>query len=248
VKLDPSKNPKWLDMTEFNSGSIGRCIYELDGDRLTLASGGRPEVRPAEFTTEEDNLPLVVVHFRREKLPPAAGEKALLGSWAGEASAVQEKIDGPWKHSAAPLVEVYDGFLFVFPSDRGNAGQWFGGKYTVDTTKNPKWIDLEYTSAPDSKPTKLYGCYEVRDGQLRLAFGTTGKRTVRPLEFHPAPDVMFFEAKATKEPLLPIEKVIRQEVPAPKIKRQELPNPNIERTPTVLGLPESAPMPRPKKP
>ena len=33
------------------------------------------KARPAEFSTEEDS-PLVILEFRREKLPPAMGEKA----------------------------------------------------------------------------------------------------------------------------------------------------------------------------
>src|SRR5581483_10946240 len=78
--IDPSKNPKWLDMGEFVPGTPAdlnnKCIYELDGDslKICMCAADNP-TRPAEFTTDDDS-PLMVMHLHREKMPPAAGEKA----------------------------------------------------------------------------------------------------------------------------------------------------------------------------
>ena len=222
VKLDPTKNPKWLDMGEFKPGAPAnlnnKCIYELDGDslKICMCAADNP-TRPAEFNTDQDSA-LIVMHLRREKMPPAAGEKALVGSWVGEASAVQEEIHGKWKHTPAPRVEILDGYLFAFnPGDKAG-GQWAGGRYTLDPTKNPKWIDVELVAPTNDKMTKLYGCYEVADGQLKLALGTTGKRTTRPLEFQPSIDVMFFDLKLAKEALGPTPIAVDSAVPAPKPK------------------------------
>ena len=243
AKLDPSKNPKWIDITDRAGGGESRCIYELDGDKLRICMGaGNGEARPAEFNTEDDT-PLMVMHFRREKLPPAAGEKALVGSWENpfERIGVEEG-----KNVRTPIqrVEILDGYLFAFIKD-DNGGSWFGGKYTLDATKNPQWIDLDLVGPMpgNEKVAKLYGCYEVADGHLKLAFGTTGKRAVRPLELKADKDVLFFDVKATKEPLRPVEKVIRDAVPAPKPKdlAKSPPQP-----PPTLRAPDSLPAPRSK--
>ena len=45
--------------------------------------GGTKDPRPAEFGAEDDTRYLVF-EFRREKLPPAAGDKALVGSWSSD--------------------------------------------------------------------------------------------------------------------------------------------------------------------
>ncbi len=164
------------------------------------------------------------MHFRREKLPPAAGDKALVGSWVqpGERIGVEE---GKTIHKPAQRVEIFDGYLFAH-SDTSDK-EWIGGKYTVDTTKNPKWIDVELVGGihGDKELTKLHGCYEVADGQLKIAFGTTGKRVLRPLELKPSgPDqVLFFDVKATKEPLIATEKVLREDVSAQQPKTNPKP-------------------------
>jgi uncharacterized protein (TIGR03067 family) len=199
VKLDPSKNPKWLDII-LSPSDVNRCIYEFDGEKLRICvSGGDGAPRPAEFDTEGDS-PVVVMQFRREKLPPEPGDKALVGSWENpfERLGVDEG-----KNLRTPIqrVEILDGYLFALPDGGVPNPTWIGGKYTVDTTKNPKWIDVELVAPLGEKVAKLYGCYEVADGRLKLALGTTGQRVLRPLELKADKDVLFFDVPATKEPL-----------------------------------------------
>jgi RNA polymerase sigma factor (sigma-70 family) len=222
AKIDASKNPKWVDLTNLASspGDTTRCIYELDGDKLRVCMvEGDEKTRPAEFATDEG---VGVMHFRREKLPPAAGEKALVGSWEGMGIHKVVTKDGITAIGPAPRVEILDGFLFAYLPDRPLSEQWVGGKYTVDTTKNPKWIDVDLVCTFGGV-TKLYGCYELEKGRLRLALGT--KRATRPLEFAEAPGVIFLALGPTKEPLGPTEKVVREEVPAPRPKDAVKPNP-----------------------
>ena len=189
VKIDQTKNPKWIDMQSLAPPRRGpRCIYELSADRFRLCGVASSERRPAEFATEEE---VVVMEYRREKMPPAAGDKALVGSWG---TAVFEGDKRP-----ATRVEIYDGFLFAFFPDNSTPGSgdwskdWVGGRYTVDQTKNPKWIDIELFGRlnDESSVTKLYGCYETAEGGLALALGTTGKRSLRPLEFKEGNDVLY---------------------------------------------------------
>jgi RNA polymerase sigma factor (sigma-70 family) len=188
VNLDSTKNPKWLDMIDpKDTNKPARCIYEHDGDKLRIATGNGADVpRPAEFTADEEAR-VTVMHFRREKLPPA-GDPALVGSWVGGTAT----LEGGSQRKPTQQAEVIGGYIFVFSSEKGRGNDWIGGKYTVDTTKNPKWIDVDLVStAKDEKVTKLYGCYEVADGHLKMALGV--KRVTRPLEFKDADSVLHLD-------------------------------------------------------
>ncbi|VTR95349.1 sigma-70 family rna polymerase sigma factor : RNA polymerase sigma factor, sigma-70 family OS=Singulisphaera acidiphila (strain ATCC BAA-1392 / DSM 18658 / VKM B-2454 / MOB10) GN=Sinac_7487 PE=4 SV=1: Sigma70_r2: Sigma70_r4_2 [Gemmata massiliana] len=193
--IDETKNPKWLDLRVWpvtSHGSHWRCIYELDGDvlRICMCAGDHTSTRPAEFEADPGTS-LMVMTFRRGKLPPAVGEKSLVGSWIGEPPAGDSS-------TVRPRVEILDSYLFV---TNPKTGHWVGGRYRYDATKNPKWVDVELTTAiEDGKVTKLYGSYEVTDRGLKLALGATGKRALRPLELDARSDVMFFNVKAAKGP------------------------------------------------
>ena len=182
--LDPKKNPKWLDWRGWpgtGGPALTRCIYELDRDtlRLCMSADNDPKVRPAEFAADTDAA-LVIMTFRRGKTPPAAGDRALVGSWVGKEIVTKGGPKEPDRRFT-PQAEILDGFLFV-RMDTGS-DEWMGGRYTVDVTKNPKWVDVELAAPPDgnNKVAKLYGSYEAADGRLKLVLGS--KRATRPLEF-----------------------------------------------------------------
>lgn len=197
--LDPTKNPKWLDWYEAPDRTTmidQRFIYDLTGDKLRICMllDQNGHQRAAEFDTETD-APIAICTFRRDKMPLPAGEKALLGSWVSK-PVVIEYTGQKDKATFTPAVEVYDGFIMMAIKQlRPNAHipGWIGGSYTVDTTKNPKWIDIDLFGpmGDDTGLTKLYGCYEIRDGRLKMALG--GKRATRPLEFTDSGDVLFFD-------------------------------------------------------
>jgi hypothetical protein len=207
--IDETKNPKWLDLADFTrSGDVTRCIYELTGDKLRVCmGGGTKDPRPAEFGSEEDSRYLVF-EFRREKLPPAAGDKALMGSWQSDAL-VGESIKGQRISVPIQRVEVLDGYMFFTSTEKGEPVGWIGGKYSVDTTKNPKWVDVELTGPLFAENVnKLYGSYEVVDGRLKMALGM--KRLTRPLEFSQATDAILLDVKATTDPIPPREKIVHE--------------------------------------
>ena len=210
--LNPKKNPKWLDWRGWGlvggTSSETCCIYELEGDtlRVCMSADNGDKARPAEFATDADS-PLGIMTFHRGKMPPAAGEKTLLGSWAGEQVTFKRGPEEP-PLSYMPRAEILDGYLFVCTRS-GVGEEWLGGKYTVDATKNPKWVDVELTVPfGDEKTTKLYGCYEVADGRLKLALGT--KRATRPLEFKDGQSVLLYDLKIVKNP--------PADAPMPKVK------------------------------
>jgi uncharacterized protein (TIGR03067 family) len=224
ARLDPTRNPKWVDLQDTEPGSreVEHGIYELTGDRLQLCLVDelRPArgLRAAEFNTE-DNTPLILLRFRREP-PPARPEGELVGSWVGTVTVPASDLHGKPLH-AVTRVEVTNGFLFAFVHDivRGG-GDWLAGKYTLNTAKSPCWIDLDlvgtFRDRSGAKMDAVYGSYQVADGRLRLIVGTTGKRSLRPLDLGDqeksdppfdimhATGVMFFNLGPTREPLAPV--------------------------------------------
>jgi uncharacterized protein (TIGR03067 family) len=71
VKLDPSKNPKAVDMTALNrdyKGSSSPAIYEVDDDTLKLCSPNSPETkeRPTELKSEKGSQ-VVLFTLKRPK-------------------------------------------------------------------------------------------------------------------------------------------------------------------------------------
>jgi RNA polymerase sigma factor (sigma-70 family) len=256
LTTDQKKNPKWLDLNDSTgSGDVTRCIYEVSGDKLRICmGGGTKDPRPAEFGTEEGDTRYIVFVFRREKLPPAAGDKALVGSW--QSDPLVGTSDGQSLQLTGQRVEVLNGYLFFTSSEPGKPVTWAGGKYTVDTTKNPKWVDVELTGPLFAeKAGKLYGSYEIVDGRLKMALGV--KRLTRPLEFSQATDAILLDVKATKEPIPLGEKIVR-EPPAVGIERLPKPlpagdpyapvvDPLNPRLPRILPPRASSPLPSPER-
>jgi uncharacterized protein (TIGR03067 family) len=69
-KLDPSKKPKAIDLTNVDGKDekdLTRAIYELDDDNLKLCwSEKAPEHRPTKFASDEGSAQTMIV-FKREK-------------------------------------------------------------------------------------------------------------------------------------------------------------------------------------
>jgi uncharacterized protein (TIGR03067 family) len=75
-KLDPSKNPKQLDLVlpgpEFK-GQIDPCIYKIEGDTLTIcgrsgSAGEKPLPRPTRFSSEASERTVLHVYNRVKNL------------------------------------------------------------------------------------------------------------------------------------------------------------------------------------
>jgi uncharacterized protein (TIGR03067 family) len=64
-KLDPSKTPKNIDITDKRGDETGHGIYKLEGDTLTIALDKPKAERPKEFTTTKDTSHVVIV-LKRE--------------------------------------------------------------------------------------------------------------------------------------------------------------------------------------
>ncbi len=65
-KLDATKKPKWIDLTEGDKTTLG--IYELDGDKLKICfpEGGKKE-RSTAFESKPNSVNDVLITLKREK-------------------------------------------------------------------------------------------------------------------------------------------------------------------------------------
>jgi uncharacterized protein (TIGR03067 family) len=62
-KIDPSKNPKTIDIMQ-GEETVTLGIYKLEGDRMTMCrSFGKGSARPTEFKSEE----AILIVWKREK-------------------------------------------------------------------------------------------------------------------------------------------------------------------------------------
>ncbi len=71
IKLDESKSPKqwdWLNFELLDGTSVksNLAIYKLDGDKLSICSGGPEKDRPTEFKDDPSGMPNLV-EFTRKK-------------------------------------------------------------------------------------------------------------------------------------------------------------------------------------
>ena len=68
-KLDPTKSPKWMDVTHAQGDQKGQTapgIYTLNGNELKLCAGGPTDKRPTEFVSKAGSMVGVMV-LKREK-------------------------------------------------------------------------------------------------------------------------------------------------------------------------------------
>ena len=65
-KLDATKKPKWIDLTEGDRTMLG--IYELDGDNLKICfPEGRKGERSTAFESKPDSVNDILIILKREK-------------------------------------------------------------------------------------------------------------------------------------------------------------------------------------
>ena len=65
-KLDPTKKPKWIDLTEGEHTTLG--IYELEGDNLTICfPEGRKGERSTAFESKPNSVNDILILLKREK-------------------------------------------------------------------------------------------------------------------------------------------------------------------------------------
>ena len=205
LSLTADRNPKWLDLTpSSNQGAVPqpkpeetvRCIYRLTDNTLEFViSMPSVKFRPAEFV-DVPNL-VVTYKFRRPKEAPAQkpadGRESLLGRWVVSKQSSPDQFTDVMLDRTVGVVEFTPDYVFVQRPDKEDPklSHWEAAEYALDTSKNPKWIDLTFgTAAADG----AFGVYELAGDALRLSYRRGVPRVFRTLEFQAglegtAPDV-----------------------------------------------------------
>ena len=197
-----------------DAGGISQGIYRITPDGWELAVGTGGNFRPAEFQTDRQQS-VESLSFRRPKadvLPfdvkAAEARKELTGRWT------VVRYDHPNFNRASGidlsggLAEITPEYLFVqHPLSSGGLGavdadvialqmlnvkrskdfMWHAAEYTLDPSKNPKWIDLKSSGGVTRDGKEIdaggFGVYDLHGDALRISYRLSVPRLLRTLEF-----------------------------------------------------------------
>jgi RNA polymerase sigma factor (sigma-70 family) len=170
--IDPSKNPKWMDQTTAG-GVVFKGIYDFRGDKLRVFLGAPGGERPTEFRTKAGEK-LWLRTFARVK----AREDGVKGDLS--------KLQGGWQmvgcEEGGKPVPPEDVIPIEFLSVSGTTFflksglEGWKGNFTIDPSKDPKWIDQVTTAGLAFK-----GVYELKGDTLRVLLGAAGGERPREL-------------------------------------------------------------------
>ena len=163
-RLNPTTNPKQIDIGASVEGEFSQCIYELDGHKLRLCLPQKTEYpRPTEFDTE-GTLNLCVTLQRAE----LTEVDKLQGTW----KAVALEADG----QDAPEPAYMDKYM-VIRGERISAVGKLGEvepfldtrDFRIDPTASPNALDISNTG--DGKFAEFsQSIYELNGDTLRICF------------------------------------------------------------------------------
>ncbi|MEI6540943.1 MAG: TIGR03067 domain-containing protein [Planctomycetota bacterium] len=162
VKLDPTKNPKWIDSTSSTDGVKSLGIYEFVGNgyRVCFAESGKD--RPKDFSAK-------------------SGSGHNLQVWADSVEGTYVLVSGELKGQALAKEIVQAGSLLI----EGNKHKAIAGSdpvigtHKLSPSKKPKEIDSQDTEGPNNGIT--LGIYKYENGEFTVCFAAPGKD--RPKEF-----------------------------------------------------------------
>lgn len=168
IKLDPSKNPKWVDSTDAAKGAVSLGIYEFTDEgnrRVCFAPPGKP--RPTEFSSKPGSGHSYLI-WKRADADAIQGVFTML---SGEVKG--EKLSEQTVKTAKLVLEGNKHTVHV-------GDDVIVGTSRMDSGKNPKEIDSTDTEGPN-KGQKYLGIYKFENGVYTVCFAAPGKD--RPKEF-----------------------------------------------------------------
>ena len=175
--MDPSKNPKEMDLTATEGSIKGKTylgIYEIDKDFRKVCYSEPGKDRPTAFSSKEGSGNILAV-FHRQK--PTDDTQKLQGTW--------QIIDLEANGGKKPAEEI-QGWKIIFQGDEVWIIKPEGAdpklKFKLDPEKKPKTIDLVVQEGKD-KGKVARGIYSLEKGQVRLCINIFGNPDFRPQEF-----------------------------------------------------------------
>ena len=162
IKLDPTKNPKWIDSTSSKGGAKSLGIYEFVGNgyRVCFAEPGKD--RPQHFSAK-------------------SGSGNDLQVWADSVEGTYVLVSGELKGQALAK-EVVQAASLVIEGNKHKAiadSDPVIGTHKLSPGKTPKEIDSQETKGPSKGLTR--GIYKYENGEFTVCFAAPGKD--RPKEF-----------------------------------------------------------------
>jgi uncharacterized protein (TIGR03067 family) len=162
IKLDPTKNPKWIDSTSSKDGVKSLGIYEFveNGYRVCFAEPGKD--RPKEFSAK-------------------SGSGHNLQVWADSVEGTYVLVSGELKGQALAK-EIVQSCSLVIKGNTHKAVTGIGpviGTHKLSPGKSPKEIDSRDTEETNKGLT--LGIYKTENGEFTVCFAAPGKD--RPKEF-----------------------------------------------------------------
>ena len=183
VGLDESASPRRMDLVKFvgpNGNDLPslQAIYKIEGDTLTVCTGGRDAARPAEFKSGEGGPPHLLVYSRK-----GAGATPRDDRPKGDLAA----IEGKWKAMIGPnkdrplLLEIKGKTVSArFTGEDGDATD-LKGELTLDESATPKRIDFVKFKGDGDDIADTLGFYKLDGDSLTLCVNNPGEP--RPAEF-----------------------------------------------------------------
>ena len=154
-----------------------------DGWEYTLPNNSS-KFRAAEFVTDAHTTTFKLRRPKASTAPPDVksdqARRELVGRWAATRHAYPSDNRLGTVDRSGGDVEITPEFLLVQRAGTEGKLVWVAAEYTLDSTKNPKWIDLKFAGKSDGD---AYGIYELAGDTLRISYRLGVPRVFRTLEF-----------------------------------------------------------------
>lgn len=171
IKLNPSKNPKWIDSTSTTDNAkeeLFLAICELSEDRCRACFSPPGKPRPTDFSSKSGSGHIYQV-WKRADADAIVGSYTMLSGEMNRNKLSEQTVD------AASLTIQGDTHITKVGDET------ITGTLRFDATKYPKEIDVAHAADIRHMGKTSLGIYKLENGVFTVCFAPPGKD--RPKEF-----------------------------------------------------------------